>query len=380
MSDFTFVFAIIIAIFCTTIFGKILSSLRFPHQIGDRIGHIDNLRGYLGLSVLFHHFIIWSNVKSGGAWEAPKIAFFNQLGKGSVAIFFMITGFLFYPVILSGFNNVSWKKFYTKRLFRIVPLLLFSIFSISFIIYFLQGNTPNWRYPIEVASWVSGRMSFNLLGFEESRFINAGVLWSIWYEWVFYIFVIPLMSVIRLFFRKKTIYLPLISFVLSLIFRFSGIEIFQYLPLFFIGMISYELKEMESVYTFMKSKTSSTISIILMILSMTIFHDPYGIAMPMIGFFFLSVSCGNSLFGLMNSRGSLVLGECSYGIYLIHGIILYLFFTEFYFQISPLLALPALSVIVTAATATTYLMIEAPGIKAGSRLSKTMLRKLPDAV
>jgi len=188
------------------------------------------------------------------------------------------------------------------------------------------------------------------------------------------------MSVIRLFFRKKTIYLPLISFVLSLIFRFSGIEIFQYLPLFFIGMISYELKEMESVYTFMKSKTSSTISIILMILSMTIFHDPYGIAMPMIGFFFLSVSCGNSLFGLMNSRGSLVLGECSYGIYLIHGIILYLFFTEFYFQISPLLALPALSVIVTAATATTYLMIEAPGIKAGSRLSKTMLRKLPDAV
>ncbi len=92
-----------------------------------RIGCIDGLRGYLALSVLIHHFIIWMQVtRLGGVWEVPSVRLFNQLGAGAVALFFMTTGLVFHPRGLAGFRVCSWPAIYTTRLFRIMPLVIVS--------------------------------------------------------------------------------------------------------------------------------------------------------------------------------------------------------------------------------------------------------------
>ena len=52
--------------------------------------------------------------------------------------------------------------------------------------------------------------------------------------------------------------------------------------------------------------------------------------------FFVPIALGNSLFGLLKIPEAIVLGESSYGIYLLHGIILYFF--------APILFIPVIGI------------------------------------
>jgi peptidoglycan/LPS O-acetylase OafA/YrhL len=104
---------------------------------------------------------------------------------------------------------------------------------------------------------------------------------------------------------------------------------------------------------------------------------PYGPTLILsCGFFFICVACGNDLAGLLRTRGSLVLGECSYGIYLLHGIVLSLLFVDGKSAIASLSAselptlLPLVAICVTGITGLTYLLVERPAIRAASVLIK----------
>lgn len=44
----------------------------------------------------------------------------------------MTTGLVFYPRVLAGFFKTSWPATYATRVFRIVPLILFSVIIITF--------------------------------------------------------------------------------------------------------------------------------------------------------------------------------------------------------------------------------------------------------
>jgi peptidoglycan/LPS O-acetylase OafA/YrhL len=92
------------------------------------------------------------------------------------------------------------------------------------------------------------------------------------------------------------------------------------------------------------------------------------------GVFFAAVACGNSFWRLLKSQGALVLGECSFGIYVLHGLLLSLFFeghtatgisTE-----GLLIAIPLLAALVVPITAGAFLLIERPFISMGYRLSR----------
>ena len=94
----------------------------------------------------------------------------------------------------------------------------------------------------------------------------------------------------------------------------------------------------------------------------------------MIALFFLIVASGNDLFGLLTHPASLVLGEISYSIYLLHGIVLYLLFTVFEpFSIGGLpltqflLLAPVLAVGIVAVAALSYAAVERPALMAGRR-------------
>lgn len=119
----------------------------------------------------------------------------------------------------------------------------------------------------------------------------------------------------------------------------------------------------------MQSRRAAALACVWLLSSAIIFRNPYGFAMPAFEFFFLAVVCGNSIFGIFGSASSLVLGECSYGTYLLHGSLLYLGFTLFGPQTIPITTMPLFAVAATTFAALTYLTIEKPRIMAGSWLS-----------
>ena len=100
---------------------------------------------------------------------------------------------------------------------------------------------------------------------------------------------------------------------------------------------------------------------------------------------FYSVARGNSLFGMLTSRASILLGEISYSIYLLHGVVLYVLFTKttvvdvsrfslsefFYFM-------PLVSVLVVIISMVTYLTIEKPCMEFGKDYFAALSKRVAD--
>src|SRR5262245_31692713 len=57
---------------------------------------LDGLRGLLATGVFFCHSVVFYHYLGRDAWERPASPFYAALGEFAVALFFMITGFLFW--------------------------------------------------------------------------------------------------------------------------------------------------------------------------------------------------------------------------------------------------------------------------------------------
>ena len=151
-----------------------------------------------------------------------------------------------------------------------------------------------------------------------------------------------------------------------------------FLPLFAIGMIAHEVQRRDELARRLRGPGAAFFALAALALGMTSAPTPYGIAMPLLGIFFVCVACGNDLFGLLRTRGALVLGECSYGIYLLHGVVLSLLFedaaglTQHVTTEALPLILPLAAAVVVLITPLTYLIVERPAMRAGSRLARRM--------
>src|SRR5579864_2584871 len=67
-----------------------------PAQHNNRSRTIDGLRGFLALGVFFAHGSGYYVYMKTGYWGAGPSVFFNQLGSIGVALFFIITSYLFW--------------------------------------------------------------------------------------------------------------------------------------------------------------------------------------------------------------------------------------------------------------------------------------------
>jgi peptidoglycan/LPS O-acetylase OafA/YrhL len=373
--------AAIAAYAAATLAAGLVARAGFPLPPAERrLGCIDGLRGYLALSVLIHHVVIWLQVtRLGGTWSPPAVNALNQLGAGAVALFFMTTGFVFYPRVLAGLRASPWPAIYIGRVFRILPLVIASGAIVTVIIVLRTGRVPDGRFPLAALQWVISWSDPPLLGEPESGRINAYILWSLWYEWLFYLVVLPAcaaaMDGVRGRLPSWVVPVALIAAApLARALHVPG-AIVPYLPLFGLGMLAYEGRERAWIAGLLRSPAMSLAAGAALGWGMVAAPTPYKAAMPLFGFFFACVACGNSLFGLLTSRGALVLGECSFGIYLLHGIVLSLIFVEGGHATASLtsaemLALLPVAAILTAwLTAATYLVVERPAIALGRRLA-----------
>jgi peptidoglycan/LPS O-acetylase OafA/YrhL len=373
------------ALIVATLLAGSFARYGFPLQPLDRrIGCIDGLRGYLALSVMIHHFIIAMLVeRTGVEWGPIHVTFLDNLGKVGVALFFNITGFVFYPRILVGFRATSWISVAINRIFRIVPLVAVSVVMVTIIILVCFGGRIDFGYLIGAATWISGK-EVDLLSHPISLRINAGVLWSIRLEWLFYLIVLPGSAVaidILRSHRLPTWIVPLGLLMLTFVFRLAGFHFghasIRFVSLFAVGMLAFEVQSRPGIRSLLANRINAIPAIAALVIGMAFAPTPYGvIALPLYAFFFACVACGNSLGGFLQTKGALVLGECSFGIYLLHGIVIFGLFETFRsaFAARPIddfpAILPLIAILVVALTGATYLAIERPAMAKGKLLAR----------
>lgn len=150
---------------------------------------------------------------------------------------------------------------------------------------------------------------------------------------------------------------------------------FRYLPLYSVGMLSYEMQTRSWARTFLQGKEVALVAGLFLVSATLATRNPDGVALPAFVLFFLCVACGNSLLDVLNTRGALVLGECSFGIYALHGIVLESAFTSIASshvetgRWMVMLSLPIMMIAAFLLSVASYLLIERPSIAGGKSLA-----------
>lgn len=357
------------------VIGAALATCGFPLPRGVRFGCVDGLRGYLAIFVVFHHFVISIACKTDHHWAEPAANVYNEFGKAAVALFFMATGLVFYPRVVDGFVETDWPSVYSGRLFRIIPMLLVSTLICALIVATEHRVTLSARLPVEILEWLEGQQVL-LFDVRTSYQVNAGVFWSIWWEWLFYFLVLPLTALIRQAFARDGMRVMLILLLtLSLLGRLSGMAIFTYLPLFVLGMLIAEIAEYARVRQVFSQPWASLPLLAALVCAATLFHVPYGVVpMALLGGVLLGIAAGNDLFGLLSNRGARMLGEISFCIYVLHGIVLHLAFRFYPVERNQLAVLPILVAVIVVASALLSLAVEKPAIKIGKQCNAALPR------
>lgn len=325
---FTFLLPILIVLIGSVLLvNKIvktnISDIRYPE--------IDGLRGYLAFFVFLHHSYIWQVYLKTGNWEDPKSNLFNQFGETTVVFFFIITAFLFMNKLINNkTGEIDWSDYLKSRFFRLFPMYFFSVIIIFILVAYLTQFTI--RVPFldnlkSILSWLFFNVSkknSNLNGLEDTFILNAGITWTLPYEWTFY-FLLPL---IALWFKIKVNLKAVLGFTLvaALIMIINKSSLRHFMP--FIGGIIVALimktKKLEGI---LKQKKYTLLAIVLLALSVYFFNGgrkPIQIVISSV--VFLIIASGNNFFGVLSSAFSRKFGQITYSLYLLHGILLFIVF------------------------------------------------------
>ncbi len=357
-----------------------------PKDIAQRLYPIDGLRGVLALSVFFHHgtFVRVNNLT--GKWTTES-HFYDVIGAVGVSVFFMITGYLFWSKIIRSRGRPGWARLYVGRVFRIAPLYLVTAFAV-FVLVAIKSNfelrEPISDLAVELGSWLG-------LGVFDANDINAvngtglivsGVMWSLRYEWAFYASLIFSASLVK----ARVAMFPVLVAAFTACLVWSRILPASAFPpqlpiacaLFLVGMLCAETKDKMD---FTKFPPWAVSCIALLSVSYVFrFWTVYSVGpVILLGILFFLVVNGCTIFGFLVSRSAKRLGDMSYGIYLLHGLILTIMnsspLLRNSFDSSPssfwgLMVLDGVAVIAAATAA--HVLVERPGIALGEKVAATL--------
>jgi peptidoglycan/LPS O-acetylase OafA/YrhL len=388
-------FWVVAVLALASLIGWGLARAGFPIAAGHRrFAEIDGVRGYLALMVMVQHFLIWAHGPPGTpVWTPPPQPFAHELGTGSVAVFFMITGFLFAPRIDQGLFGSNWAEFVVARFFRLAPLVLTSALLVAVLIHAETGARPVLTDAKTALMWIFGRQEQHpLSGMADPGLWDAHVLWSLRWEWFFYLGIMPAWAaVIALWPRARHArLLPVIILALCLaaraIFAAHGRpapDLAMFLPFFVAGYAVCALARQDLVKRMLGGRAGDVLAVSALVGGMAIWPEPFGWGQVFFALFFLCVACGAGLGGILRQSGALVLGECSYAIYLLHGTALAALFRwapglvhAMPLQLAPALMLAVTAVVVPVAAAA-HLAVERPMMRRGKTWGKA-LRSLLD--
>jgi peptidoglycan/LPS O-acetylase OafA/YrhL len=347
--------------------------LRSEINSSARYATIDGIRGFLAFGVFVHHYMItWVGLRYGLCC-APQHNFENELGKGSVAIFFMITAFLFWGRTCAK-RGLEIKKFFISRVFRIYPLYLVFV-SLLFVAVAYEGNwtaaEPTSAIAKEAVKW----FFFHTPIINRQGMAFGGVAWTLLYEAWFYLS-LPLLAIV--FLQEKAFWKKALAAGAA-----AGLFVINHLSFattcaFLGGIVAvYWTLDVQRA-KLARSKTATWIAVACLACLGLFVYDPFNAAgIALLTVFFVVISSGNSLFGLLSLPGARWMGEISYSIYLGHGIVLWLVMNVlaripgFHPSVLWLAGVGiAVTPLIVLLTSVSYIFIERPCIAMGHQFGK----------
>ena len=294
---------------------------------------IDGLRAVAVFSVIFYHSSVLIFEKK-----------FLPGGFIGVDIFFVISGYLITKLISNEYKNTkkfSFLNFYSRRIRRILPALLFVIIATFPFIYF---KTP----PIFIIDYLKSIISINLfvsniffwkLGFGYDQLQNVQFqpflhAWTLSLEEQFYLIFPIIYFFIFKKFNKYLLIVIAIGFLLSLLlsdyasYAHSAIN-FYVLPTraweFLAGSIIFLLEPKKKSFSKPLSSFFISVGVIFIIISIFYFDDKMYLPsilslIPVLGTFFIIYfkHDENYFIKILQSKLSTSIGKISYSLYLWH--------------------------------------------------------------
>jgi peptidoglycan/LPS O-acetylase OafA/YrhL len=299
---------------------------------GGRFHTMDGLRGYLAFMVFLHHSSIWYYYTHFHSWRLPESLLYVHFGSGSVDLFFMITAFLFFSKLIdSRSKKINWLRLYVSRVMRLTPLYVTAVLLLFFIVGAITGfqlKEPAAQLSVSILKWLGFTVygSPDLNGVPSTRNIMAGVMWSLPYEWWFYLS-LPVVGLLYSKVRPKFwIFFGLAGTAIGAYWALHGSELALFST--FLGGILAAILVREKRFCALVAGRFPAFACIGFLTIGPALHIPantvHGI-IPLI-FGFLIIACGNDLFGILKWQVSRMLGEMAYGMYLLHGMILFVGF------------------------------------------------------
>ena len=346
--------------------------------------NINSLRGIAAILVALHHAVFAWNYYHNGHWSLVEgNNFFSQgmnyplitlasFGYIPVMLFFMITGFLFANHSIKN-NGIDIPSFYYKRFCRLVPQYLFVTVIVLFVTY-AMGTKPATTF-IDIFRFILSWLTF---GFVEpvsfspnyrGSLIVAGVIWTLAYEWMFYLLFPSIVAFIFLF-RNKVLCMA-VAIAIIVLFCKTGIVNEKNATLtlcFAFGILAALVHEyypaLKRIFISKAFMMFSIAALVIMVLGLK--YKAYSLyASPLLFPLFISVASGASLLGLLKITPVRLAGTASYSLYLLHGVIYASVFTWTNLAFIPGVTLSLL--IISTISILTYTWIERPFIKKGKK-------------
>lgn len=353
----------------------------------DRYASLDGLRGYLAFFVFLHHSSIWYFYLRFEQWKTPSSNLYVHFGQSSVALFFMITGFLFFSKLLDGRNRViDWERLYVSRFLRLVPLYIFAMIMMFLLVAIVSNGVLNEPF-VPLAKSAMRWLGFTILGSPDinrvphTSILVAGVTWSLPYEWFFY-FSLPLLALAVGVKAPLPYVLLSITTTLLLVLWHPTIH---HLASFAGGIAAAFLVRLELFRKFAVSGIATFICIGCLVVIVEYYPTAYGnVPLLILSIVFILIACGNTLFGLLIHPVSRMLGEMAYSIYLLHGLMLFAVFNLLigankavtYSPMEHWLVVAALTPVLVLGSFVTFQIIESPAMSQAKSVTTWMRDRL----
>ncbi len=291
-----------------------------------RFSSIDGLRGFLAFSVYLHHSVIWFVFLRTGQWVTPQSSLFRHFGDSAVALFFMITAFLFTTKVLNSRQaGMDWTRLYVGRWMRLFPMYAVAVALMWVLAWQLTGWTrhvPLSQLFKQMVVWalftIRGPAGVN--NWDGANLLMAGVTWSLPYEWWFYLS-LPLLAWVS---RRKVLAGWLAFGLLNVLLFKAGwhLERLRMLP-FVGGWIAAWAVRSDVVRVLATRRWAGVLVLGCLAATVAFTETAYtATAVALLSIAFVLVAAGNDVFGVLSSAASRMLGEVTYSMYLLHGLML----------------------------------------------------------
>lgn len=370
-------FALAIAMMSALAAGKLLG-ITSPR--GRNVA-VDGLRGYLAFGVFLHHAVVWYFYLRSGAWGLPPASIYRELGATCVSLFFMITGYLFVGKLLDArARPIDWLALYISRVLRLTPLYLLAMC----VLFLMVGALSGWQLREPLSALLAGAwqwLMFSIFAAPDLNVVHstavliAFVTWTLAYEWLFYL-CLPALAVVL---RAKAPVVLIVGCSLLAVIVALNMRGATFPSSFAKGAIAAFISRQTRIAFLLRRPMFG--AIILAAAWVALFgHVPRLAMTALIAVAFCVVACGNTAFGLLSNRAAVVLGDISYGVYLLHGLVLsatfiFLVGSQRQATSSPMnhwLIVMAVGVAVVTISALTYRFIEQPSMRRVKSLSASI--------